>query len=177
MEKFMCESLDENDEDLQILGFALFLLHCRARYSDAARPEHEPTLDLAPDGSGFVQATTKVTKTMKAKVFQNKAFELVGFAGGLTGLPWAKAWLDSRRKAGLDVAMQMVLNPLRREDSSWSKRSMTSQQFSLSLRRIMTSRGMVVPEPFGSHCCKVTLLSWAAKFGIPMHHRALLGGH
>eukprot|EP00971_Amphidinium_carterae_P066394 1314748-Amphidinium_carterae.1 len=59
MEKFINESVDEDDEDIHILGYALFLLHCRARYSDAIRPECEPTLDLATDGSGYIQATTK----------------------------------------------------------------------------------------------------------------------
>eukprot|EP00971_Amphidinium_carterae_P323509 6429083-Amphidinium_carterae.1 len=54
---------------------------------------------------------------------------------------------------------------------------MSSAQFTAYLYSLLAGLGLDLPEPFGSHSCKATLLSWAAKFDLPLHVRALLGGH
>eukprot|EP00971_Amphidinium_carterae_P233493 4633942-Amphidinium_carterae.1 len=123
LETVLCDDQDLPDLDKHLLGFALFLLHCRARYSDGLRPTAEPVLDEAPGANGFISTTTLVTKTLKAKVFKNRAFELVGFSCGVSGKPWARKWLECRAKLGLDVAQQGLLNPLREQGGAWSKRS------------------------------------------------------
>eukprot|EP00971_Amphidinium_carterae_P205322 4075265-Amphidinium_carterae.1 len=54
---------------------------------------------------------------------------------------------------------------------------MSSAQFTAYLYSLLAGLGLDTPDPFGSHSCKATLLSWAAKFDLPLHVRALLGGH
>eukprot|EP00971_Amphidinium_carterae_P264330 5243508-Amphidinium_carterae.1 len=54
---------------------------------------------------------------------------------------------------------------------------MSSSTFTKQIEWILKEMGAPRPAPFGTHSCKATLLSWAAKFGLPMDQRALLGGH
>ena len=55
--------LEHADVHWRVLaGFVLFLAPARARCADAARVLTEPTLDAAPDGSGFLHATSTESK-------------------------------------------------------------------------------------------------------------------
>ena len=47
-----------DERDRSLAGFAAFVLHSRARASDAARAPSDPVLDEGPGGSGFVQVDT-----------------------------------------------------------------------------------------------------------------------
>ena len=169
---------DSNPNVLRIVaGYSLFLLHSRARFSDAARPVREPMLDVQDDGDGFVETETRISKTIKAKAFRGGALPLVALSLGASGRPWAKAWLDVRKLMGASVDKGQPLLPLQDRSGHWTSSSMSSAQFTMTMREIFTAMGVSPPDPFGSHSFKATLLSWCAKAAVDPRTRALLGYH
>eukprot|EP00971_Amphidinium_carterae_P013791 271671-Amphidinium_carterae.1 len=64
-----------------LIGYMLFLIHSRARFSDA--PLHvrrEPSLDLSSDGYGFVETETVVAKNIHSGVFKHRGMTLLGMS-------------------------------------------------------------------------------------------------
>eukprot|EP00971_Amphidinium_carterae_P193873 3846807-Amphidinium_carterae.1 len=100
-------------EQLQVVGYALLLIHARCRYSDAIRPTSEPWMDTTADGEGYIETTTRIAKTIKAKVYKDREMCIIGMALGVSGQPWASTWVRLRRKAGLGVREQGTLNPVK----------------------------------------------------------------
>ena len=73
-----------DDQSRCFVGFLLFCLHTRSRFADAARVKVEPSLDLGPDGEGFIESVT-VGSQVKSGQTNKKArmsLPLVGLAGG-----------------------------------------------------------------------------------------------
>ena len=92
MEMAVTEAHDRKQKIM--VGNFLFMIHTRSRYSDAARIEKEPTLDIGGD-FGYVGSST-VSDRMKSgrtKKRRGRMVPVVGPAFGLLGLPWAAAWL------------------------------------------------------------------------------------
>eukprot|EP00971_Amphidinium_carterae_P305142 6063471-Amphidinium_carterae.2 len=166
------------DSDLRhLITYMVFLVHTRARYSDGLHVRREPSLDLAPDGYGFVETETLIAKNINSRVFKHRGMTLLGLATGVSNIPWAAHWIGLRKTLGLDVSVQGTLLPMRNPEGGWSQRSLSSTQAAQLLLHFLTSVGAEIPEDFGSHSCKVTWLSWLAKAGVPMETRAVLGGH
>eukprot|EP00971_Amphidinium_carterae_P050615 996660-Amphidinium_carterae.1 len=82
-------------EQLQVIGYALLLIHARCRYSDAIRPTTEPWMDTTADGEGYIETTTRIAKTIKAKVYKDRENQMciIGMALGVSGQPWASTWV------------------------------------------------------------------------------------
>ena len=92
----------------------------------------------------------------------------------VSGVFWIEPWLTLRRDAGLVARDDMPLLSLPLEAGGWSKIPMSAAHAGNWLRNL------VLCEPdqnIGTHSAKVTLLSWAAKFGLSHGDRRLLGYH
>eukprot|EP00971_Amphidinium_carterae_P161246 3197330-Amphidinium_carterae.1 len=63
-----------------MVGYMLFLIHTRARFSDGLHVRREPTLDLTPDGYGFVETETLSAKNIHSRVFKHGGMTLLGLA-------------------------------------------------------------------------------------------------
>ena len=161
-----------------LLGGFLFAVHARLRYGDLVRIRVEPRLDV-DDGQGFVETTAQSehTKSGQAAKRRRRAVPVAGLAYGLLGGPWAEAWLRARQAAGLDAAVDGTLMPARAR-GEWTRASPDIAEANAMLRSFI---GECVQEPaggrFGTHSCKATLLSWAAKAGVKGESRRILGGH
>ena len=178
LEKYVAENDDEETvADRVVIGFALFVLHCRARYSDALRLLGEPTLDVDSQGYGFVEGETMRAKNIKSRAFKHGSAPLVGLATGVSDTQWARQWLKLRASQGLDVVVQGTLNPAKSPESGWSSRSLSSQYTADLVKHVLIVLDAQIPKVFGSHSLKATWLSWLAKAGVPADVRAILGGH
>ena len=172
-------------QDRCFLGFLLFCLHSRSRFADAARVRTEPVLDLDSDGEGFIEATTvgKYVKTGQTAKRSRMSVPMVGIAGGLSGCSarssWATAWLELRKELGLDAAKDKCLMPVPLKDGGFGSRRLSSSDGGRWLKSLAPSLGVDGEglSRIGTHSCKVTLLSWAAKAGVPKASRRLLGAH
>ena len=85
----LLEDLAANGSGLDqvIAGDAMFCMHARARWSDAAEVTTEPYLDVADDGKGFIEAVADHSKTSGARRKRRRPIPLVGHAVDLSGYP------------------------------------------------------------------------------------------
>ena len=163
-----------------LAGFGVLLVALRVRFVDAQRAREEPVLDLAADGWGFMELPVGRTKTTTAARPQDvKASKVaVGHAQGFGNAPWAQCWLDLRKAMHMNAARDGCL--LRAVDGkgAFLSRRLRSHEFSRWLQNFLKVKGMHIPgQLLGSHCGKVTALSWCAKFAVEPSARRALGYH
>ena len=170
--------------EAELLGFFLFTTHTRSRCSDAARITSEPTLDEA-EGShaalaSFIEASSlgEATKTGAAKRAK-LAVPVVGLSLGVSATPWARSWLRIRASLGMDARSDGCLQLELFADGSFGSGRIKPGQATEWLRALLLKLGACPEElvNIGSHSCKVTLLSIAAKAGLNRDDRRTLGGH
>ena len=181
LEKLVLEN-QRDKADRVFAGFAAWCVHTRQRVGDALRVVNEPWLDPAnvpPAEAAFVETVAGKTKAGNVKRRRRLPLPLVGFACGLTGEPWAAAWLALRSDEGLDASTDGTMMPAPKKGGGWARRSLTTSECSDWLR--MITREEVPSEEgavrYSAHSCKTTLLSWAAKAGMPKAARRILGSH
>ena len=181
LELFMMDESASPDmeRDKILAGFALFCLYTRTRVGDASRISVEPTVDLRPDGSGYINSGMLEHKT-SSRVRSKICLPVGGAAVGVGGSAWASHWLALRASAGLNAATDGCLMPSPGYDGSWSGKRITTHDMTVWLREILRVISDMEParaSSIGSHSLKATFLSWAAKFGIAPASRRKLGGH
>ena len=160
-------------------GFLLWTIHSRGRCGDAARVANEPIMDLGPDGDGYIEASAKFGKH-KTGYHARKAglaLPFVACARGVSGLPWAEAWLKLRASAGLDAEKDGCLMPEVLCDNSLGIGRLTTGAAGDLLTIVLSESGLLLVGDFGTHSAKATLLSWAAKAALPRAVRRMLGAH
>ena len=165
-------------------GFILFCIHGRARCADAAKVLEEPTLDEAEDEdplASFVEAVT-TGANVKTGNTPNKSrlqMPIVALSKGVSDLPWGRAWLVLRQAFGHSAELDGCLQREPLSDGSFGYGRLRAGQATEWMRHILCKL-MVLPSALvnvGSHSCKATLLSVAAKAGLPRDVRRVLGGH
>ena len=179
LEVATCTARDSADRS--VAGFALFVLLSRARLTDAARADGNPVLDLDDLGKGYVEVLTSglKVKTGRGKRRRLRLLPLVANATGLTQRPWAQRWLAARQECGQDAArdgcLQQALGPFGFRPGT----VMGTVEVMAHVRRLLRATG--APDALlrdkTSHSLKATCLSWAAKAGLPLATRRVLGGH
>ena len=166
-----------------MLGFLVFCTHARSRCSDTARICLEPVLDEVDCDPlcSFIEATavgghTKTGQTVKKA---RMAVPMVGLSRGLSDTPWAKSWLKLREAAGLRADRDECLQRDLLLDGTFGEGRLQPGQATIWLRFLLTKIGVQAEQlsNIGSHSCKVTLLSMAAKAGLARDDRRTLGGH
>ena len=176
---------DFTDQEAEVLGFALFCTHTRSRCADAAKLVSEPTVDTCEEDDGmnfsFVEASTTgaALKTGNSAAKANLVFPVVGLAKGLSGECWAESWLEIRVRLGHDASRDgcLQLQPL--ADGTFAPHRIEAGQMTEWLRHLLEGIGVErsALRNVGSHSCKASLLSLAAKAGLSRDTRRLLGGH
>ena len=163
-----------------VRGFLLFLLHARFRGGDGTRLRAEPTVE-GEHGFSFIEcrAFFGEHKTGRRKKALSHILPVVGLGEGVTGLAWAEAWLRLRAAVGLDAAQDGCLMPGVLTDGCFSTSRMATDEVAGWVRVLAREEGASddLVALMGSHSLKATLLAWAAKAGMDMQHRRLLGYH
>ena len=167
-----------------MLGFLVFCTHARARCTDTARIQVEPILDepLRHDPiCSFVEsfAVGGATKTGQTAKKARMSIPVVGLSRGISDVPWAAAWLNLRKKLGLNAKRDECLQRELLADGSFGAGRVRPGQATVWLRFLLIKMGIEpgLLENIGSHSCKVSLLSMAAKAGLSRDDRRMLGGH
>ena len=138
-------------------------------------------MDLCDQGKGYVEVRTTGlrVKTGRGKRRRFRLMPMVANATGLTGKPWAQRWLTARRECGQSVAhdgcLQQSLGPMGFRQGT----VMGTTEVMAHVRRLLRAMGApgALLRDKTSHSLKATCLSWAAKAGLPMAERRVLGGH
>ncbi|CAE7402418.1 unnamed protein product, partial [Symbiodinium sp. CCMP2456] len=164
-----------------IAGQLLFCFHSGARWRDLQTLRH---VDLEIDpatGDALVYGealTSKTTITAKAKT---TLLPYVGVGLGLSGHPWAAAWIKARQQEGLANGDPFLPTFCERK-GAWGSQRMSASEASIYLREFLQNMCNESGDlkDLGTHSLKRTLLSWAGKsHPVVFSHaeRRLLGHH
>ena len=132
----------------EMLGFLVFCTHGRSRCSDTAKIKVEPTLDetVGPGAAeaSFIEATTigSATKTGNTAKRAKMSIPIVGLSLGLSGEPWARAWLSLRRKLGLDARTDECLQLELFADGTFGQARVKPGQATEWLRALLMKLGI-----------------------------------
>ncbi len=140
-------------------GHFIWLIHTRLRFGDSARVKIEPWLDLA-QGVGYIETYAKADeyKTGHSLKKVGRRFPLVGWATGISGAPWASAWLKLREIAGCDAEADKTLMQEALSNGEFGESRMTTQDGTLVLRALLRESGIANLEAYGTHSAKATPL-------------------
>ena len=172
------ESLDVVDRAL--VAYTIVALYTRRRHSDL-QPIDSVEHDWNSDG-GFVEMRTVSHKTGRSARAKTTFLPLVAPAVGVNGRLWPELVEQAFNAAGLQFR-GVLKGPLFRPPSTFGglcKRGLTSEESSGFLRSFFdetSDEKADRSEGLSSHSLKVTCLSWAAKYGMDIHDRNILGRH
>ncbi|CAE7869934.1 hypothetical protein AK812_SmicGene44293 [Symbiodinium microadriaticum] len=163
-------------------GFFLLLVYGRLRFSDGQRIT-SMSLDVVQvhgRQSGFLECEAERTKT--ALTLEKKVRRLpVAVPLQCLGPPWIPVWLKLRKSEGLAAdGDKDIQEPILRHPacgSGWTAAMVTVGYAASWLRTLLDAAPSGDSVPIGTHSCKATLLSWAAKRGLAHGPRRLLGYH
>ena len=172
--------LDQGRTDIDRIGagFYLTLVYGRLRYSDAQQVS-QLTLDMPNAEQGFLEGVAGRTKTSVSLERKCRFLPIAIPTLSLSDQPWIPVWMELREKhfvaARGDERMPLLPNPA--AGNTWSKMPLGVSAGSQWLRALLNGVAHNSSVPLGTHSCKATLLSWAAKWAMPHGPRRILGYH
>ena len=158
-------------------GLILACIYSRSRWTEL---QHAVSIleDEVGSDDGFVEFILPKVKTLKAELRGKAKLSVVAPAVGVTGLPWAKAWLELRTSRFPDRHELAPLLPVPLSDGGWGSRPITSTEGTAWIRSLASDiLDHDKIKKFSTHSCKATTLSWVCKYGVDESVRALLGYH
>ena len=172
--KEMHRMLDSDCMDSYDKAFVAFLLtaiYSRSRHSDL-RLIHRVINDV-DDRGGFVEMQTKYHKCAKSTRKKTMLLPLLAPARGVDGSVWPPKVAAALADVGLCFDGFLDQPLLRAIDSCGNlcRRGVTSTETNDFIKLLFPGTSL------SSHSCKSTALSWAAKYGLSLPDRNILGRH
>jgi hypothetical protein len=164
--------------DRLVAGGLLALLYARSRCRDGQLARALVT-DFAEDAlGGYLELQSSEVKTATSVAKRRRLLPMVAPVLSLTAYNWAEVWLRLRHENGLNLADGFPVLPCISK-SGFKPSPMSSEHVGAWLRELLIQGGALVDEVSGmtSHSLKCTLLSWSAKYGLPLDIRRFLGHH
>ena len=177
-----CDSL----QDRVILGAILVMVFGSARVSDMARAvkltvdrggvdagerrPHEP--------AGYIELGVLGNKGARRDTHRRMLLPVVAPMLTLSQSQWWDSWLEARMALQLDTEHELAHPLLCRFDSNGmaTRNSMGASEVGAFIRAVLGEPDMR-RNLLRSHSCKTTVLSWLAKYGVPMPVRRIVGHH
>ena len=162
--------------DRVFAGAVLFCVYSRSRWMDFQHGS-ELKLELVVDDIRYISCKVSTHKTMHASAFRFRVLELCAPAHGVVDSDWIGCWMDARASVGIQevhppmpapsVEGKPTVRPLGTDEcGSWLR-------LLLQLNPVASQNEVRIT----SHSCKCTILSYAAKRGLPHEERLVLGHH
>ena len=156
-------------------GFMMFCLMSSARVADA---QNVTNLKLDTfENVCLLECDTLRHKTATTSEKKTTFLPYIALGSVFNQSSWAKSWMQARKDSGLvDSSWAMPAPNLK---GGWLNRRLTTGEITLWLRDILVTNNCDVEavERLSSHSLKTTMLSWAAKFGLDLQTRRILGHH
>ena len=159
-------------------GQFCFETYSSSRHSDANYVE-QMHVDINDEGYGFLEGLTTQHKTATSAEKLTRFLPLIAPTVGVQYYSWGQRWLEAREAMGMKFGKGLPLLPSPDSKDGWTNRRLTAGEATAWLRDILLAGGSD-PEHVArvsSHSCKATVLSWAAKRGLPISVRRLMGHH
>ena len=185
-ELLLLHDIVENSEDdwnALFAGAALLCCYCRSRWGDMMRVE-ETFLDHDEHGvPAFLETRCGSHKTMRAQMHRHQFLPMCAPVIGVNGSDWTARWLNLRSIMGIELPPHGLIMPAPDRHGLPSQRPLDTSECSKWLRMLLhvnpssTDLPDVLTRKVSSHSLKCTFLSFAAKRGLPVPDRLLLGYH
>lgn len=159
-------------------GFFLVMVFGRLRYSDAQSiSQMELEIPVGAD-YGYLECAAERCKTLTTLEKKTRLLPVAVPTRSLTVDGWVEVWVKLRRACQMETAPGVPLLPCPEAGGGWTKIPLSCEAGGEWLRALLKS----VPSKtqkvrIGTHSCKSTVLSMAAKFGMQPAARRLLGYH
>ena len=181
LERICLGELQMTPHDRIASGFFLYMIYARARHSDAQNSS-KLVLDSYWDGAvlrGYLEAEVARTKTSYNLERKTRYLPMVCPIRGVLDRPWGQAWMDVLDEWGPPRGEGKPLLPAPTSAGGWTKTPLKAEDSAAWLRHLLMSAGATYEDVknYGTHGCKATTLSWAAKFGCRREVRSMLGYH
>lgn len=176
------EVVDEasDDWDAAFAGAALLCCYCRGRWGDLMRSE-SAFLDRDENGTpAFLETRTGRHKTMSSQMHRHQFLPMVAPVRGVHGADWATPWIQRRLGLGMKFPPEGLIMPAPGQDGEATQRPLESGECGKWLRRLLGAEeatGSSSDRRVSSHSLKCTMLSFAAKRGLSVPDRLMLGYH
>ena len=171
--------------DRVIAGGVLLMVFGCARASDISRAVRltvdrvEQNVVLADnEPSGYIEVGVLGHKGARTSQHKKMLLPVVAPMISISGGQWWDSWIEARMALQLDVSGDISLPLLCKFDMNGkpTDHSLQASEIGEFIRRSLQvdtkSRNLV-----RSHSCKVSMLSWMAKCGSPLHLRRNIGHH
>ena len=168
----------ECPRDRTAAGHFCYELYCSGRHSDTNNVE-QLEWDMDGDGYGFVEGQTCRHKTATTAEKRTRFLPLIAPTWGVVSGSWASSWRQAREDTGLECGSNKPLLPAPNSKGGWTNRALTAGEATTWLRELLLAGGSPKEHVarVSSHSLKATFLSWAAKRGLPIDIRRLMGHH
>ena len=166
-------------------GFFCFLVYGRARFSDGqnARNFVLDVIDGSKPPQGFLEASIQRSKTSYTLERKTRHLPMVAQVTGLSDVSWAIAWTRAMKKSGFQTGAGLPLLPAPLMAGEWDAVPISAEAATKWIRKLLLDApGLDDAEreyilQLGTHSCKTTILSWAAKKGTDPQTRKIMGYH
>ena len=152
-------------------GAALLCCYCRGRWGDLMRSEMA-FVDYDDTGRpAFLETRTGRHKTMAAQMHRHQFLPMVAPVRGVNGKDWATPWIELQRAKGLSFPPEGLVMPAPDQHGQATERPLESGECGKWLRKLLEVAPMSENSDgrrVSSHSLKCTMLSFAAKRGLPV---------
>ena len=180
LENMVMDEMSEFDlNDRVMAGHSLYAMYARARWTDSLFPS-QWELDEDPEGGGYYQADTLISKTSTTAEKKTRFLPLTGPLKGITTAEWFQTWRKLRELTHLpEPNGKTPLIRALRLDGTFSASKLSTSDASAWIRDLLKLGGFKNDQrdQVSSHSLKATPLSWCAKYGLDLHTRQVLGYH
>ena len=157
-------------------GAILLAVYTRARWSDLMHTESW-VIDLDEDGSAaYLECLAGVHKTMASAYHRFRMLPLVAPSKGVVEDNWIEQWMTVRSKLELKPPPLHSILPAPKKDGTPAVRRVETTEVTRWLHGLLDHEAGS-GRRLTSHSIKATMLSYAAKFGMPAMDRLVLGYH
>ncbi|CAE7825729.1 unnamed protein product [Symbiodinium necroappetens] len=126
----------------------------------------------------YVECPVAYHKNMRSRVMRHDLLPMIAPGLGVVGPNWARLWKLARQELGLVDPPDFPVMPAPDKSGAPTVRPLDTEEMGRWLRCILTGSSAKQGEKkISSHSCKCTMLSYAAKRGISITDRQLLGYH
>ena len=151
-------------------GAILLAVYTRARWSDLMHTESW-VIDYEEDGSiAYIECRVGVHKTMASAYHRFRMLPLVAPAKGVVEDNWIEQWLKVRSMLELKPPPLHCILPAPKRDGTPTIRHVETSEVTRWLQGLLDHE-VESGRRLTSHSMKATMLSYAAKFGMPTMDR------
>ena len=161
-------------------GAILFCVYSRSRWMDFQHGS-ELKLEYVGDDVGgdikYISCKVSTHKTMHASAFRFRFLELCAPATGVVDSDWIGPWKEAREAVGIQDGHPPM--PAPSVEGNPTVRPLGTDECEAWLRLLLQMNPVASKNDIRitSHSCKCTVLSYAAKRGLPHEERLVLGHH